>query len=161
MTTKYLPESIISQYTWDFFSEPEWIEEPICDKETTDKVAKALKEAGFEVDTKFKIVSKHSCTIGLSMRSPIEGELSPENDAISRCGEGIGLDSIAIIEGTSNNGMTGKTLSLYNGAILEQWYMARIHNPFGEGTIYIPILANIKMVEFKIRILQIIEAELP
>ena len=160
MSATYIPAPISSPNAWDLL-DLDWVEEPICDKETADKVAVALKEAGFELDTNFKIVTKGSCTFGLSMRSPREGDISPKDDAISRCGEGIGLATIATIEGTSMNGMMGKTLSLFNGRIINQWYMARISNPFGEGTVYIPISANIQIVDREICILEITRAEMP
>ncbi len=138
-----------------------WIEPVVCDDETTIKVANALQNSGFVLDSKFKIVHKESCISGLSMRSPIEGDLSPEELAIARCNPGIGLVSVATIQGTSMNGMMGKSYNLFNTGIGSQWYMARVINPFGLGTVYIPILTKIQLVNNKFSIVNITQAELP
>jgi len=133
----------------------------VCDENTRLKVMVALQNSGFEVDKKFKILHKNSCTYSLSMRSPMEGDLSPQEAAISGLADGIGPASVCKITGTSMNGMVGQGMTLGNGFICEQWYMARILNPFGEGTANIPILANIQFVDLKVCILDIIYAELP
>lgn len=138
-----------------------WEEPSVCDDETAMNVATALENSGFVLGTKFKIVSKGSCVASLSMLTPVEGQRTPEEMAISYCKPGIGPDSIAVIEGTSMNGMMGKSMTLFNGGSISEWYMARINNPFGDGINYIPILARIRFVKNKIEILHIVSAELP
>lgn len=134
---------------------------PVCDEDTKLKVATALQNSGFELDEQFKILNKHAHTYGLSMHSPMEGYLEPHEVAIRGLAEGIGPGSVCKITGTSMNGIMGQGLALYNGFICEEWYMARILNPFGEGTVNIAILANVQMVNFEVSILKIICAELP
>lgn len=145
---------------WESPSLP-WIDPPVCDEESLEKVTTALTKSGFQLGTKFKIVRKHSCTFCLSMRSPREGDITPEEDAIRRLGDGIGPDSIASIQGTSLNGLMGKSMTLFNGGTICQWYMARILNPFGEGTVNIPIQAKIQIIDSQVGILCVLEAEMP
>lgn len=152
------PIAIPSEYDSPLFS---FVSSPVCDAETKANVVLALQNSGFEVNEKFKILDKDACTISLSMRTPMEGDLTPQESAIRGLADGIGPASVCKITGTSMNGMMGQGMTLNNGFICKEWFMARVLNPFGEGTVNIPILANIQMVNFKVHILEIICAELP
>jgi hypothetical protein len=129
--------------------------------EDRDKVASALMEAGFELDLTFSIALRGACTNTLSMCSPREGDIPPEDEAISRCGSEIGLGSLAPIYGNSGNGLMGKFLTMCNGFSSRDWYMARINNPFGEGTVYIPIFVKQQFVDNKIVCTTVYKSEMP
>lgn len=120
----------------------------------------ALELCGFNVSPTFEVLSRESCVVGLSRRSPIEEPQTPQEAAVEECATkpGLGPDTICLIESDAS---MGRFYTLMNGRPMTEWFMTRIVNPFSVGDVYIPLLIRRVMKDGEWKPEMVLASELP